>query len=143
MFNECHIHLCDCTCLNVFSHAQSWLNKHKKILSVLVVFGKYFVFFFFLGAKMSKFSKKTVLSCFGDSVTGWSSHMLQSRGHTKIFCYSLAGQCPNHKKYLKYFSKFGFLMFIMAQSGNLFVGGGSSHKGTQRFSRLTSWLSCG
>ena len=31
MFNECHIHSCDCTCLNVFSHAQYLLINHKKI----------------------------------------------------------------------------------------------------------------
>ena len=134
MFNECHIHLCDCTWLNVFSHAQSLLFNHKKNFKCLVVFGKYFAF-----TKNVKISK-TVLPCSSDLVTSWSSHMLQSRAHTKIFFYSLAGQCPNHKKYLKYFSKFGFLMFIMAQSGDLFVGGGSSHKGTQRFSWLTSRL---
>ena len=31
-------------------------------------------------------------------------------------------------------------MFLAAQSGNLFAGGGSSHECTQRFSRLTSQL---
>ena len=50
--------------------------------SVLVVFGKSFVF-----AKMSKISK-TVLSCFGDLVAG---------GHTEIFRGSLASQCPSRK----------------------------------------------
>ena len=64
-----------------------WSNI-KRFLSVLVVFGKYFVF-----AKIVKFSK-TVLPCFGDSVAGWSSRMPQSRAHTEIFRDSLAGQCP-------------------------------------------------
>ena len=47
MFNECHIYLCDCNCLNVFSHVQSLLINHKKIFKCLVVFGKYFFFFFY------------------------------------------------------------------------------------------------
>ena len=49
-----------------------------------------------------------MLPCFGDSITGWSSRMSQSRAHTEIFRDSLAGQCPSRKKYLECFSKFGF-----------------------------------
>ena len=111
-----------------------WSNS-KRFLSVLVVFGKSFIF-----AKMSKISK-TMLPCFGNSVTGWSSCMSQLRALTEIFRSSLAGQCPYHEKYLEYFSKFGFLMFLATQSGDLFVGGRSSRKRTQRSSRLTSRLS--
>ena len=92
--------------------------------------------------KLSK-SSKTVLPYSGDSVAGWSSRMPQSRAHIEIFRDSLAGQCPNHEKYLEYFSKFEFLMFLVAQSGDLFIGGGSSHDVTQRFSQLTSRLPCG
>ena len=108
-----------------------WSNT-KRFLSVLVVFGKSLVF-----GKMSKISK-TALPCFGDSIVGWSSRMSQSRAHTEIFLGSLAGQCPNREKYLEYFSKFGILMFLVTQFGNLFAGGRSSREGTQRFSRLTS-----
>ena len=43
MFNECLIHLCDCTCLNVLHLLNLMLIKHKKILSFLIVFGKCFV----------------------------------------------------------------------------------------------------
>ena len=100
--------------------------------------GCWFPFF----TKMSKISK-IVLSCFCDSVTGWSSRMSQSRAHTEIFRCSLAGQCPSHEKYLEYFSKFGFLMFLATQSGNLFVSGRSSRERDQRFSQLTSRLSHG
>ena len=57
--------------------------------------------------------------------------MPQSRAHTEIFRDSVAGQCPNRKKYLEYFSKFVFLMFLATQSGGLFMGGGSSRDGTQ------------
>ena len=44
------------------------------------------------------------------------------------------------QKNLEYFSKFEFLMFLVTQSGDLFTGGGSSRKGTQRFLRLTLQL---
>ena len=43
-FNECHIHLCDCTWLNVFSHAQYLLIKYKKIFECLSCFWKVFCF---------------------------------------------------------------------------------------------------
>ena len=81
-----------------------------------------------------------MLPCSGDSVAGWSSRMPQSRAHTEIFRDSLAGQCPSREKYLEYFSKFRFLMFLAAQSGDLFTGRWSSCGGTQKFSRLTSRL---
>ena len=45
MFNKCHIHLCDCTWLNVFSHAQSLLIKHKKIFECFSCFWKVFCFY--------------------------------------------------------------------------------------------------
>ena len=44
MFNECHIHLCNCTWLNMFSHAQSLLIKHKKIFECFNCFWKVFCF---------------------------------------------------------------------------------------------------
>ena len=78
---------------------------------------------------MSKISK-TVLPYFGNSVASWFSCMLQSRAYTEIFRGSLAGQCPSREKYLEYFPKFGFLMFLATQSGDLFVGGRSSREGT-------------
>ena len=103
-----------------------WSNT-KRFLSVLVFFGKSFVF-----AKMSEFSK-TVLPCFCNLVAGWSSRMSQSRAHTEIFCVSLVGHCPSREKYLEYFSKFGFLMFLATHSDDLFIGGRSSRKRSQRF----------
>ena len=78
-----------------------------------------------------------MLPCFGDSVASWSNRMSQSRAHTEIFRGSLASQCPGRKKYLEYFSKFGLLMFLATQSGDLFAGGRSSREKAQRFSRLT------
>ena len=99
MFNECHIHLCDCTWLNVFLHAQSLLINHKNIFKCLVVFGKYFVF-----TKIVKISK-TMLPCSGDSITGWSSCMLQSRAHTKIFSRLTGKSMSQSRKILRIFFK--------------------------------------
>ena len=45
MFNECHINLCDCTWLNVFSHAHFLLIKHKKIFECFSCFWKVFCFY--------------------------------------------------------------------------------------------------
>ena len=72
-----------------------------------------------------------MLPCFDDSIVGWSSCMSQLQAHTKIFHDSLAGQCPSHEKYLEYCSKFGFLMFLVTQSDDLFVGRRSSCERTQ------------
>ena len=101
----------------MFSHAQSLLIKHKKIFECFSCFWKVF--------------------CFCKNV----------KNVKKLFCPVLATQlrvdpvtCPSRKKYLEYFSKFEFLMFLVAQSGDLFAGGGSSREGTQRFSRLISRL---
>ena len=81
-----------------------------------------------------------MLPYFGDSIVGRSSRMPQSPAHIEIFRDSLAGQCPNREKYLEYFSKFGVLMFLVAQFGDLFASGRSSCEGTQNFLRLTSRL---
>ena len=46
------------------------------------------------------------------------------------------------QKILRIFFKIWVFNVSQAQSGNLFASGGSSHEGTQRFSQLTSRLSC-
>ena len=58
----------------------------KIFLSVLGVFGKYFVL-----QKLK--NSKTVLPCFGDSVAGKSSHMPQScaRGSVLVTCSQVEG----------------------------------------------------
>ena len=89
---------------------------------------------------MSKF-QKTVLPSSGDSVAGWSSrmsvqsHVLVTCPH-RFFSWLTSGSMPSHEKYLEYFSKFGFLMFFMTQSSNLFAGERFSHGGTQKFCGL-------
>ena len=95
-----------------------WSNI-KRFLSVLVVFGKYFVF-----TKTIKIFKTSV-------ALFWrlSRGLAQSRAHTEIFRDSLAGKCPSHEKYLEYFSKIWIFMFFATHVGNLFAGGRSSCKG--------------
>ena len=100
MFNECHIHLCDCTWLNVFYILNFCWSNTKRFLSVLIVFGKSFVF-----AKISKISK-TVLPSSGDLVAGQASHMPQSWAYIEGFCNSLADQCPSHEIDLEFWKKF-------------------------------------
>ena len=62
-------------------------SNTKRFLSVLGVFGKYFVF-----TKTEKF-QKTVLPYFGDSVAGHPSHMLQpwARGLILATCLRVKG----------------------------------------------------
>ena len=58
-------------------------SNTKRFLSVLSVFGKYFVF-----TKTKKISK-TVLSCFGDSVAGHPSREIQPQAHVLILANCL------------------------------------------------------
>ena len=98
MFNECLIHLCDCTCLNVLHLLNHMLIKHKNILKCFNCFWKVFLFW--------KFSK-TVQLCFGDS----ASQVKQVASLLKSSHNSLASQAPSHKKDLENFQKYGFLAF--------------------------------
>ena len=124
MFNECHIHLCDCTCLNVFLHAQFLLIKHKKIFECFYCFWK--VFCFYKSVKIFKTQCCPVLAT-------WSQvnpvACPYSRAHTIGFCNSLASHCPSHEKYLENFSKIWVFRFLATQTGNLFVGESSNRKG--------------
>ena len=84
MFNECLIHLCDCTCSNVL-HILNYMSiKHKNIFEFFNFFWKVFLFW-----KFSKFWK-TVQLYFGDS---------------------LANQGPSREKDLEKFQNFGFVTF--------------------------------
>ena len=138
MFNECHIHLCDCNCLNVFSYAQSLLINHKKDFKCLVVFGKYFVL-----AKIVKIFKNSVALFWWLSPRLVQSHALVASSHWD-FSRLTASQCPSREKCLEYFSNFGFLMFLVAQSSDLFVGGRSSHEGYTKifaaYLTTSSWM---
>ena len=100
MFNEWHIHLCDCTWSNVFSHAQSLLIKHKKDFWVfLVVFGKSFVF-----AKMPKISKTCFALFWRLSRRLIQSHATIASPH-RNFSRLTSGSMSQSQKILRIFFK--------------------------------------
>ena len=120
MFNECHIHLCDCTWLNLFHILNFCWSNTKIFLSVLIIFVKSFVF-----EKISKISK-TVLPCSSNLVAGQASRMPRSQAYIEGFRDSLASQCPSREKDLEFFPKIWVFKFLATQFGDLFVSGSSS-----------------
>ena len=101
MFNECLIHLCDCTWLNVLHLLNHMLIKHKKIFEYFNCFWKVFLFW-----KISKISK-TVQLCFSDSL----SRVKPITSLLKSSRNSLASQAPNREKDLEKFQFSRFLSF--------------------------------
>ena len=100
-------------------------QTQKDFLSVLVVFGKSFFF-----AKMSKFSKTSVALFRRLSPELIKSHAPVTSPH-KNFSRLTSGSMSQLRKILRIFFKIWFfLMFLAAQSGDLFTGGGSSRDDT-------------
>ena len=101
MFNECHIHLCDCTWLNVFSHAQSLLIKHKNTFECFSCFWKVFCFC----KKCQNFEKKTSVALFWQLNLGLvQSHVpvvSPHRDFSRLSCRSM----PQSQKILRIFFK--------------------------------------
>ena len=136
MFKECHIHLCDCTWLNVFHILNfCWLNT-KRFLSVLIIFGKSFVF-----AKISKISK-TVLPCFGYLVAGQSSHIPPVAILHKRFLWLTGGSKSQSRKRFRNFSKFWVFKCLATWFGDLFASASSSREVVQKILRLLLRLTC-
>ena len=79
------------------SHTQFLLIKHKNFLSVLIVFGKSFVF-----AKISKISK-IVLPCSGDFVAGQFSRMSLVASSYSKFSRLTDGSLSQSRKILRNF----------------------------------------
>ena len=100
IFNECLIHLCDCTWLNMFHMLNYMLIKHRKIFECFNCFWKVFLFWKIL---------KTVQPYFGDLPRGSS----QSWAYLEGFRDFLVGQSPSLEKDLEKFQKkSGFLEFL-------------------------------
>ena len=101
MFNECHIHLCDCTWLNVFSHAQSLLIKHKNTFECFSCFWKVFCFC----KKCQNFEKKTSVALSWQLNLGLvQSHVpvvSPHRDFSRLSCRSM----PQSQKILRIFFK--------------------------------------
>ena len=105
MFNECHIHLCYCAWLNVFHILNFCWSNTKWFLSVLIVFGKSFVF-----AKNSKISKisnisKTVLPCSSDLIVSQYSCMPPVASLHRRFSRLTGKSMSQSRKRLRKFSK--------------------------------------
>ena len=99
------------------------LIKHKKILIVLVVFGKCFNF-----EKNFKNFKKLCNPVLATCLAGQASRMPQSRAYTEGFHDSLAGQGPSHEKDLEIFSKIWVFRCLATQFGDLCANGSSNRK---------------
>ena len=99
MFNKCHIHLCDCTCLNVFSHTQSLLIKHKKIFEYFSCFWKVFCFY-----KNVKNFKNSVVLFWRLSRGLVQSHVPVASPH-RYFSRLTGGSLPQSRKILIIFFK--------------------------------------
>ena len=99
-----------------------WSNT-KIFLSVLVVFGKYFVF-----AKIVKIFKNRVSLFWRFSRGLIQSHAPIASPH-RDFLRLIGESMSQSRKILRIFFKIWVFMFLMAQMVDLFVGGGSSHEG--------------
>ena len=101
MFNKCHIHLCDCTWLNVFSHAQSLLIKHKNIFECFSCFWKVFCFC----EKCQNFKKKNSVALFWRLNRGLvQSNVLIASPH-RDFSWLTGRSMPQLRKILRIFFK--------------------------------------
>ena len=99
MFNKCHIHLCDCTWLNVFSYAQSLLIKHKIIFECFSCFWKVFCFY-----KNVKNFKNSVALFWRLSHGLIQSHVPIMSPH-RDFLRLTGGSMPQSQKMLRIFFK--------------------------------------
>ena len=99
MFNEYHIHLCDCTWLNVFSHTQSLLIKHKKIFECFSCFWKVFYF-----CKNVKNFKNSVALFWQLNCGLVQSHVPIASPH-RDFSQFTGGSLPQSRKILRIFFK--------------------------------------
>ena len=106
MFNECLIHLCDCTWLNMLHMLKYMLIKHKKNFKCFSCFWKMFLFW-----KMSKISKN-VQPSFGDLPHGSSqSHAPVASLYRRFLWLTGGSRSQSRKRLRKFFKIFGFWSF--------------------------------
>ena len=126
---ECHIHLCNCTWLNVFHILNFCWSNTKIFLSILVIFGKSFVF-----AKITKNFKNNVALFWRLGRGSSQSHAWVASLHRR-FSWLTGESMSQSQKRLKFFflSKF----WVFKSSRNLVWR--LYHEGKlQKFSWLTS-----
>ena len=121
MLNEYLIHLCDCTWLNEFSHAQFLLIKHEKIFECFSCFWKVFCFC----KNCQKFQKQCCLV-----LATWLRvspiACPQSRALLREYSWLIGGSKSRSRKILRKFFKIWVFRFLTTQTGNLFADGTSS-----------------
>ena len=100
MFNECHIHLYDCTWLNVFHILNFCWSNTKIFLNVLIVSGKCFIFF----CKNVKNFKNSVALFWRLSRGLVQSHVLVASPH-RDFSWLTGGSMSQSRKILRIFFK--------------------------------------
>ena len=107
----------------VFTYSIFVDSNTKRFLSVLVVFGKYFV-------RQILKNSKTVLPCFGNSVTSKSSHVIQSRFHR-----SFLANCSRVKgPVLKGTQRFSLLILRLPREWDF-----QSQKTLRKFFKILTW----
>ena len=117
MFNECLIHLCDCTRLNVLHMLKYMLIKHKNIFKCFNCFGKLFCF-----EKFQKLCNSILATHSRESIQSCAS----SRELTQKLS-RLSGELGTQsRKRLGCFSKIWVFRFLVTQFGDFFVSWSSS-----------------
>ena len=122
MFNECLIHLCDCTWLNALHLLNLMLIKHKNIFECFNCFWKVFCF-----ENFQKFKNCATLF--------WQLYLTGQASREPLvtsLCRSswqLSGRSrPQSRKRLRKLSKFWVFSIFATQFGDLFASGSSSRK---------------
>ena len=124
IFNECLIHLCDWTWLNVLYIIIRWSNT-KIFLSIFNCFWK--VFYFEKFQKVQNFYN----SIFGDSLAGHASRKVLVPSLLRSSRDSLASESPSHEKHL----------IASGHFRGLVASGNSSLELPQKVSRLSlKWI---
>ena len=124
IFNECLIHLCDWTWLNVLYIIIRWSNT-KRFLSIFSCFWK--VFYFENFQKVQNFYN----SVFGDSLAGHAGRKVLVTSLLRSSRDSLASESPNQEKHL----------IASGHFHDLVASGNSSRELPQKVSRLSlKWI---
>ena len=119
MFNECLIHLCDCTCLNVLHILNYMLIVHKKIFECFNCFWKVFCF--------EKFQKLCNFVLATQSLES-SQSQDPSRELTQKLLRLSSESSPQSQKRLRKISKFWIFRIFATLFGDWVISGSSNHE---------------
>ena len=106
-----------------FHMVNLFCSNTKIFLSILAIFRKYFVF-----VKIVKIFKNSVALFWRLNRGLVQLHAPVASPH-RDFSQFTSGSMSQSRKILRIFFKIWVFMFLVAQIGDLFAGGGSSHEG--------------